>query len=215
MCLLSVWKFMRKAPYVRESYRRILATAGFVVALATTACGVPAAGAVPTSPTPGPVTADSVSAAFGNSTMDNGHFKLHGTFIKNRVYFPVTGDGVLQLRPQEALAMNLSIQTFGSQGTLKIQEIAMGTRLFIRVGKGKWGQKRESASPTAPSTYLGEQIISGVALWHTRSSSGSSSFDLWIRETDGYPVQLQYASTSGTLTMNFNLYNKSPVIKAP
>ena len=206
---------MKQTTHFRESYRRILAIAGFVVALATTACGTPAAGAVQTSPTPGPVTADSVSAAFANSTMDNGHFKLHGTFIKNRVYFPVTGDGVLEIRPQEALQMNLSIQTYSSQGILKIQEIAIGTRLYIRVGKGKWSQKRESASPTAPSTYLGEQIISGVALWHTRSSSGSSSFELWIRETDGYPVQLQYASTTGTMTMNFNSYNKSPVIVPP
>jgi hypothetical protein len=206
---------MRQTTYFRESYQRILATAGFVVVLATTACGVPAAGAVQSSPTPGPVTVDSIAAAFGNSLMDNGHFKMHGTFIRNRVYYPVTGDGVLQMRPQQALEMNLSIQTFSSQGILKIQEIAIGTRLYIRIGKGKWGQRRESASPTAPSTYLGEQIISGVAYWHTRSSSGSSSFELWIRETDGYPFQLQYASTSGTLIMNFNSYNKSPVIVAP
>jgi hypothetical protein len=206
---------MRQTPYFRESYQRILATAGFVVVLATTACGVPAAGAVPTSPTPGPVTADSVGAAFDNSTMDNGHFKLHGTFIKNRVYFPVTGDGVLQMRPQQALQMNLSIQTYSSQGILKIQEIAIGTRLFIRVGKGKWGQKRESASATTPSTYVGEEIISGVALWHARSTAGSSQFDLWVRETDGYPVQLEYASTTGTMTMNFNSYNKSAKIVPP
>jgi hypothetical protein len=206
---------MKQTPHVGDSYRRILATAGFVIALATTACGMPAAGAGTPSPTPGPVTADSVGAAFDNSTMDNGHFKLHGTFIKNRTYFPVTGDGVFQMRPQEALQMNLNVQTYSSLGILRIQEIAIGTRLFIRVGKGKWSQKRESASPTAPSTYVGEEIISGVALWHARSTAGSSTFDLWIRETDGYPVQLEYASTSGTLTMNFNTYNKSPVITAP
>ena len=206
---------MRQTPYFRESYRRILAIAGFVVALATTACGTPAAGAVQTSPTPGPVTADSIGAAFANSLMDNGHFKLHGTFIKNRAYFPVTGDGVLQMRPQQALQMNLSIQTYSSQGILKIQEIAIGTRLYIRVGKGKWGQKRETASPTHPTTYVGEEIIGTEAVWHARSTAGSSMFDIWIRESDGFPVQLMYASTSGKLTMNFNTYNKGPVIKAP
>jgi len=53
------------------------------------------------------------------------------------------------------------------------------------------------------------------AVWHARSTVGRSTFDIWIRETDGYPVQLVYASTSGTLTMNFNTFNKSPVITAP
>ena len=79
--------------------RTTLAIAGFVVALATTACGTPAAGAAQVSPTPGPVTADSIGAAFANSLMDNGHFKMHGSLIKNRTYFPVTGDGILQQRP--------------------------------------------------------------------------------------------------------------------
>ena len=206
---------MKQTPYFRESYRRILATAGFVLVLATTACGTPAAGAVQTSATPGPVTADSIGAAFANSLMDNGHFKMHGTLIKNRTYFPVTGDGVLQQRPTEALLMNLNVQTYSSLGVLRIQEIAIGTRLFIRVGKGKWTQKRESASPTTPTVYVGEEIMSGTAVWHARSTVGSSTFDIWIRETDGYPVQLVYASTSGTLTMNFNTFNKSPVITAP
>jgi hypothetical protein len=203
---------MRKTPFV---YRRILAIAGFVVAFATTACGTPAAGAATASPTPGPVTADSIAAAFANSLMDNGHFKMHGTLIRNRTYFPITGDGVLQQRPTEALLMNFNVQTYSSVGVLKVQEIAIGTRLFIRNGTGKWSQKRETASPTHPTIYVGEEIMGTDAVWHARSTAGSSMFDIWIRETDGYPVQLAYASTSGKLTMNFNSYNKSPVIKAP
>ena len=206
---------MKQTPYFRESYRRILATAGFVVALAITACGTPAAGAATASPTPGPVTADSIAAVFANSLMDNGHFKMHGTLIRNRTYFPITGDGVLQQRPTEALLMNFNVQTYSSQGVLKIEEIAIGTRLFIRTGTGKWGQKRETASPTHPTIYVGEEIIGTEAVWHARSTAGSSMFDIWIRESDGFPVQLMYASTSGKLTMNFNTYNKGPLIKAP
>ncbi|MEP6753085.1 MAG: hypothetical protein ABI959_10095 [Candidatus Dormiibacterota bacterium] len=207
---------MRQTPYIRKSCRRILATAGFVVALATTACGSPVAGATSNPvPTPGPVTADSIGAAFANSTMDNGHFKLHGTIIKNKTYFPVTGDGVLQMRPQQALQMNLNVQTYGSQGVVRIQEIAIGTRLWLRTGTGKWTAKRESASPTNPSSYVGEEIISGVAVWHALSKSGSSQYDIWIRESDGYPVQMVYASTSGKLTMNFNSFNTSATIIPP
>src|SRR5476651_873392 len=99
----------------QELYRRSLAIAGAVVALASTSCGSPVA--VASNPTPGPVTADSVRTAFSNSTMDNAHFKLHGTLIKNRTYYPVTGDGVLQLRPVEALVMNVSLTTYNGKPT--------------------------------------------------------------------------------------------------
>jgi hypothetical protein len=119
------------------------------------------------------------------------------------------------MRPQQALLMNLNVQTFSSLGILKIQEIAIGTKLWMRTGKGKWTVKRETASPTTPSDYVGEEIMSGVAVWHARSTSGSSQYDIWIRESDGYPVQLEYASTSGKLTMNFNIFNKSPKIIPP
>jgi hypothetical protein len=195
----------------------MLATAGFVVALASTACGSPIAGAGANNPVanPGPVTADTVAAAFANSTMDNAHFKLHGTMIQSRVYFPVTGDGVLQMRPQQALQLNLNVQTYTSKGVVRIQEIAIGTRLWLRLGTGKWTSKRESASAITPSSYVGEEIMSGVAVWHALSKSGSSQYDMWIRESDGYPVQMTYASTSGKITMIFNLYNKSAKIVPP
>ena len=205
---------MRTTPFV---YRRILAIAGIVVAITTTACGLPASGAnnTPTFTPPAPVNADSVRAAFDNSTLQNGHFKLHGTIIKNRVYFPVIGDGVYQLRPREALLMNLSVQTYSSLGVLKMTEIVIGTRIYIRIGNGKWSSKRESASPSAPTTYVGEEIMGTEGVWHAQSKVGSSVYDIWIRETDGYPVQIQYLSTGGKLVMNFNSYNKSPVINVP
>ena len=65
------------------------------------------------------------------------------------------------------------------------------------------------------TTYVGEEIISGAAVWHARSVSGKSTYDIWIRESDGYIVQLKFAGTSGTFTMDFFSYNKSPIIVAP
>jgi hypothetical protein len=202
---------MRHQQQDRTSYRRILAAAA-VVAL-TSACGAAvASGPVPT---PTPVTADSVRAAFDNSTMKNAHFSLFGTLIHKPSYYPVTGDGVLQLSPREGLQINLRVQTYGSSGVLKMQEVAIAGRLYIRIGTGKWTSKPEPASVPTPTTYVGEEIISGTALWHARSTSGSYTYDMWIRESDGYIVQMVYASTSGKLTMNFNSYNKSPVIAIP
>jgi hypothetical protein len=197
----------------REPYRRALAIAGVLVGLASAACGSPVAGAP--APTPGPVTADSVRAALDNSTMDNGHFKLHGTLVHRPTYYPVTGDGVLELRPREALQLNLNVETFSSLGVVKIREVNIGGTSFTRTGTGHWTSKPTSSSPINLTSYVGEEIMSGAAVWHARTGAGHNVYDVWVRESDGYIVQITYADTSGSFTMNFDAYNKSGVIPVP
>ncbi len=197
----------------QELYRRALAVAGVLVTLASASCGSPASGA-PVA-TPGPVTADSISAAFASSTMDNGHFRLHGTSIKSRTYYPVTGDGVLQLRPAEALVMNSYLQTYTTRGALRIQEVSVDGRLYTKTGAGKWTSKPTTLSLSAITSYVGEEIMDGTAVWHARMSPGRSTYDLWIRESDAYIVQIKTTSISGTVIMNFDSYNKSREILAP
>ena len=198
---------------MQDSYRRTLATAGAVIALAAAACGSSVADTP--GPTPSPVTADSVRAAFDNSTMKNAHFNLSGTVIKKPSYYPVTGDGVLQRTPREALLMNLRVQTYTSMGVLKIQEVTIGGKLYTRVGTGRWTSQRTTDSPVAPTTYVGEEIIDGTMVWHARSTSAKSTYEIWVREDDGYVVKLGYAGTSGNFTMTFDTYNKSRAITAP
>jgi hypothetical protein len=204
---------MTQAQRAQGLYRRSLALGGAILALTSSSCGSPVAGA--SNPTPGPVTAASVRAAFGNSTMDNGHFKLHGQIIHRPTYYPVTGDGVLELRPREALQMNLSVQTFSSSGTVKIREVNIGGTSYLRVGTGHWTSKPTSSSPINLTTYVGEEIISGAGVWHARTGAGHNVYDVWVRESDGYIVQITYADTSGTFTMNFDSYNKSGEIPVP
>jgi len=191
----------------------MLLTAGVAVALGTTACGSADAGTP--GPTPAQVTADTVRAAFDSSTMKNAHFRLHGTFIVKRNYFPLTGDGVLQLAPREAVAMTFRIQTYSSQGLLKFQVVTIGGRAYLRVGSGRWTSKPSSGSMVTINSYVGEEIMSGTAVWHVRSVSGGDTNDIWIREADAYIVQLVDVSTSGTLTMDFDSYNKSRAIAKP
>jgi len=198
---------------VRQRYRGTLATAGLVIALAAVACGAPvAANPVPTSL---PITAASVRSAFDNSTMKNAHFKLHGTLIVKGTYFPVTGDGVLQLVPREALAMNLRVQTYSSMGVLKFQSVTIGGRAYTRTGTGRWTSKPETSSMMTLTTYVGEEIISGAGVWHAQGTEAGSTTDAWIRESDGYIVRLTTKSKSGTITLEFDTYNKSRVITKP
>ena len=205
---------MKDSHRVQELYRRTLAIAGAALVLATVACGSPVAGAPVATPST-PVTPDSIRAALYNSTMDSGHFRLHGTMIKNRVYFPVNGNGIFQLRPQEAILMNLSIQTFGTPPLVKATEITIGGKAYSRIGAGKWSSKPSSGSLITITTYVGEEIISGAAVWHAQSIEGKSTDDIWIRESDGYLVQLIFKDTSGTFTITFFSYNKTAPIVAP
>lgn len=147
--------------------------------------------------------------------MKSAHFKLHGTMIKKPGYYPVTGDGIIQLAPREAFLMNLRVQTYSSLGVLKIQEVSVGGKDYSRVGTGGWSSKRSTASPTAPTSYVGEEILAGTSVWHARSTALHSTYDMWIRESDGYILQLVYSGASGNFTMIFDSYNKSPLIPTP
>jgi hypothetical protein len=204
---------MTRPHHLGRRCRRILTAAGFVMAFATAACGSDVAGTA--GPTPTPVTADTVRAAFDSSTMKNAHFKLHGTFIVKRNYFPLTGDGVFQLAPREAVSMTFRIQTYSSQGLVKFQVVTIGGRAYLRVGSGRWTSKPSTGSMVTITTYVGEEIITGNAVWHVRSVSGSDTNDIWIREADAYIVQLVDVSPSGTMTMDFDSYNKSREIAKP
>jgi hypothetical protein len=148
--------------------------------------------------------------------MNSAHFRLSGTLVMKPAYYTVTGDGVLQRVPREALQLNFRAQTFSSAGVLKITEVIIGGKLYTRVGAGKWTTRLTSESPTTPTSYVGEETISGTAVWHARSAAAShNAYDIWIRESDGYVVKLSYTGTSGTFTMTFDSYNKSPVITHP
>ena len=204
---------MSQPENMRERCRWILGTSGAVVALATAACGSAAAGS--SGPTSTPVTADSVRTALDHSTMKSAHFKVHGTMIVKRNYLPVTGDGVIQITPREAFRMNLSIQTYTSLGVLKYQAVTIAGRDYTRAGNGAWTSKPSKSSPTTFTSYVGEETLAGKSVWHTRAASAGSTFDIWVRESDAYIVQLAFSGTSGDFTMTFDSYNKSPVITKP
>ncbi|HET7467340.1 MAG TPA: hypothetical protein VFL29_11785 [Candidatus Dormibacteraeota bacterium] len=180
----------------------------------TTACGGALFGNVPS---PSPVTAESVRAAVDNSTMKNAHFRVTGKFIVQGQSLSVTGDGVLQKSPASAIEMTLTVQPTGGGRTLVVQEISVAGRDYSRVNSGKWTSAPEStnSSPTTPDTYVGEETIAGTVTWHARSTNSGKTYDIWVRESDGYIAYLQFTDASSVLTMTFDTYNQSPPITAP
>jgi hypothetical protein len=194
--------------------RRALVPAAFGVLCLTSACGGAFFANVPS---PSPVTAASVGTAVDNSTMQNAHFRITGTLGVQGNHFPITGDGVLQKSPSFALSLNMTVQTNTRAGNLVVQEIVIGGRVYTRTGSGKWTSTPDSStiSPIAPTTYVGEESIGGTMTWHATTAEKGSTYDIWVRETDGYIVYIQFTDPASALTMNFDIYNKSPVITAP
>jgi hypothetical protein len=93
--------------------------------------------------------------------------------------------------------------------------VTVGGKDYTRIGSGGWSSKPTTSSATTPTSYVGEEIMGGVSVWHARSTAVHSTYDMWIRESDGYIVQLALSGTSGDYTMNFDSYNKSPLIPTP
>jgi len=195
-------------------FRRTLVTAALGLLAVTTACSGGIFGDVPS---PSPVTAASVRAAVDNSSMDNAHFRVTGTLGIQGGHYPVTGDGVLEKNPTTALSLNLTVKTNTRAGTVTVQEIEIGGMIYTRTGNGQWTSAPETStfSPVAPTTYVGEEDIGGTTTWHARSADKGSTYDIWVRETDGYIVYLSFTDSKSMLTMNFDTYNQSALITVP
>lgn len=194
--------------------RLSLVIAAGAVLLTASACGGALFGSVPS---PTPVTAASVRAAVDNSTMKNAHFRVTGTInTSSGQHLLVSGDGVLQKSPDSAIEMTLNVQGGAGGRTVVIEEVSVDGRDYSRVDSGKWTSKPESStSPTVPDKYIGEETIAGTLTWHAQSSASGQTYDIWVRESDGYIAYLQFTDPSSVLAMTFDSYNQSPAITAP
>jgi len=194
--------------------RRALETAPLGLLALTAACGGAFFADVPS---PSPVTASTVRAAVDNSDMKNAHFLATGTLGIQGNHYQITGDGVLEKSPTNALSLNLTVQTNTRAGNLTVQEVVIGGRTYTRTGNGKWTSVPDTStiSPTAPTTYVGEEVIGGTMTWHASTAENGSTYDIWVRETDGYIVYLQFTDPKSALTMHFDTYNQSPLITVP
>lgn len=149
--------------------------------------------------------------------MLNAHFLVTGKVGIQGNHYPVTGEGVLEKSPASALKMDLTVQGNGG-ATLVLHEVDIGGTLYTRLGNGKWTSTPDNStsSPITPTKYVGEETIGGTLTWHAQSTSvGGNTYDIWVRETDGYIVYLQYTTTTSSFTMHFDIYNESPLITVP
>jgi hypothetical protein len=98
-------------------------------------------------------------------------------------------------------------------------------RITALPGPGNW-----HSTPSAPDVadpislwpaLTSPRLVDSLPLkntpsWHVSAEAGTSSFDLWVRQSDGYPLQIITLEAGGkSFTYDFFAYNTGATISAP
>jgi hypothetical protein len=149
--------------------------------------------------------------------MQDGHFKVTAVIISGATHTNGSGDGVFVLKGKTGIKLNIQI----SAGLLNVgvDLIAVGGKEYERIGTGAWSVTPDTASPGSAShgtpSYVGESQIGTDKAWHIRSNQSGTTYDEWVRESDGYLLKYAWQSDTGLFTMDFDQYNIGADIAAP
>ena len=165
----------------------------------------------------GPPSPQDMANKPGQSSMQDGHFKVDAVIVSGATHTNGSGDGVLVLKGKTGLQLNVQI----SAGLLNVgvDLIAVGGKEYERIGTGAWSVTTDSATPASAShgtpSYVGESQLGSDKAWHIRSTQSGTTYDEWVRESDGYLLKYSWGSDTGTFTMNFDQFNIGASVTAP
>jgi hypothetical protein len=165
----------------------------------------------------GPPSPQDIADKPSQSSMQDGHFKVEAVILSGATHTNGTGDGVLVLKGKKGLKLNVQV----SAGLLNVgvDLIAVGGKEYERIGNGAWTVSSDSATPATSShgapSYLGESQIGPDKAWHIHSKQSGTTYEEWVRESDGYLLKYALQSDTGSFTMNFDEFNIGADITAP
>jgi hypothetical protein len=190
-----------------------------LAAIVLTACE-PSGSAAPR-PTPAP-TAQDVSARPAKSAMRDGQFAVSGDFWLGATAYPATGDGVLVVRPAWATRLNVQVDAGGLLGRVGADVVEIGGRQYVRVGLGGWTARDTTGAAgtlftSDPSLVLaGEETLPGGRAWHIRRAVDTTTYDGWVRESDGYVLRITVDQTRVyRLQLDLTEFNTGAAVTAP
>jgi len=186
-----------------------------VGALTVAACGNRA----PATP---PTAAEILNKPYTAAVQD-AHFSLVAHVVSGNIAFDATGDGVLVVKPQQAMKFTM-MTTFSGQ-VLKFETIIIGGKEYaLSPDNPRWIVTSSSSSSNPSSlfkgsnaTYVGEETVPQGRAWHVKAKDAHGNpFDAWVRETDGYPLKYASMMTQGsTFVATFDRFNTGQTIAAP
>ena len=184
----------------------------------------------------GPPSAADILKKPAAANFKDAHFVMKAHTTSGAFVIDLTGDGTFVRQPP---AEQMHYQ--GSLGAIPLafDMIIVGGKDYSRTGSQKWTVTDESSN-SSPSDWsnaenpklVGEESIGGAKAWHvSATASAGAAFEVWVRESDGYP--LRYVSkgpststnanssagssdaTAGTLELDFDKFNTGVRVQPP
>lgn len=169
----------------------------------------------------GTPSAQEIAAKPSQSNLKDAHFTLVGQVTSGAADVQVKGEGLMVFRPSTASRMILT----GSVGVIPfaVELISVNGVEYQRVGNAKWTKTTSNAKPASSSTWatakglklIGEESLPQGKAWHVKGTSDGQPFDLWVRESDGYPLKYQNENPTAALTLTFDQFDTGMKVSAP
>lgn len=163
----------------------------------------------------GQPTAQEIFAMPAHADLRDAHVTVQGS--ENGVAF--RGDGVVTFRPKAAMSLRLQTQLGALPAQVDVIQVDGAT--YQRVGSDKWTKSSGTApnpswqGATKPQLTAVESLGSGRA-WHLKAVRSGGPYDLWVRQSDGYPLRVTTATSGGAVfTFNFDAFNRGSVVQVP
>jgi Domain of unknown function (DUF4352) len=130
------------------------------------------------------------------------------------------GGGTIVFKPRTAMSLRLQARLGPLPGQLDVLEVNGVTYQRVTVGD-KWARSPVAVpDPTwegaTDPRLLGQVTLAGVRAWHLRATRDGSPVEMWVRASDGYPLQVITHSDTGILfRFLFDRFNTGDRVVAP
>lgn len=188
---------------------------GFLLTLALAACSNTAGQSTATPPP----AAEILSKPYVANVKD-AHFTLTARIVSSNVALDLTGDGMIVIKPQQA--SQFTMQAIVQGQTLKFVEIFVGGKEYdLSPDNPRWTVKPATSSSPGSfkgnnATLVGEETLAMGKAWHVKAvDTNGNPFEVWVRESDGYPLKYARTSQGTSFTATFDRFNTGQTITPP
>jgi hypothetical protein len=130
------------------------------------------------------------------------------------------GDGTVVFKPRTAMSFRLRTRLGSLPAELDVLEVG-GVTYQRAAADQKW---QRSSAPAPDPTWdgatdprlIGQDSIGGDRTWHLKATRGASAVEMWVRESDGYPLQIVTSNGTGTVfRFVYDRFNAAGEVIAP
>ncbi len=191
--------------------------------LALSGAGLVACNSTSTAPAT-PPSATEILAKPEHSGLTDAHFTVTTAFpVATGVTVNATGDGVLVYKPQAAARISFHATANGQTLTIVVLTVGGKDYTMVTPGTGKWMSSPTTTNPATLSdstgaTYVGEDTLSQGKAWHVKAKDkDGNAIEVWIRESDGYPLRYDTTQSTGngSASLTFDRFNTGETVTAP